>query len=140
MKITANFFYENKTKLKGLTESPAHQPKEFILLLFFFFGVYWKKIMSHCIPYTRTTLEDCHSICLKSPSQFFFKSKLLILSQLKSPLTSLIRCSTLSWSLRPMMTAILQAAWILDCCGATDILGKHSTIPLNADYIKTEEI
>lgn len=81
MKITANLFHENQTKLQGLTESPAQT--------IFFFGVYWKKLMPYYIPCIRSTLEDSHSICLKSLSQFFFKSKQLITSQLNSLLEAL---------------------------------------------------
>lgn len=39
-----------------------------------------------------------------------------------------------------MMIAVLQTAWILVYCGAIDILGKHSTLPLNTPDINTAEI
>lgn len=115
------------------------QPKEFIL--FYFVRVYWKKLMSYCIPCIRSRLEDSHSICLKSHLNFSSKAIDLVNSKpVQFTPTSLIRYNTLSWSLRPMMIAVLQTAWILVYCGAIDILGKHSTLPLNTPDINTAEI
>lgn len=78
----------------------------------------------------RSILED--SICLKSPSQFFFKSKELILTQL-------IHSYKPSKVQHPVMEFEAHDDFCMaDCLDSgllwcNDVLGKHLTLPLDSD-------